>query len=224
MTFFPDALSEGLQAALRETAPFLSQRNFYLAGGTALAIYLRHRVSEDLDWFTENRIPDPLALAGELQGSGIPFAVSQVERGTLHGQIHGVRVSFLEYRYPLLFPLAEWPEFGCLLASMEDIVCMKLSAIAQRGSKKDFIDLYALMEDGLGLAKALELYRKRFGVEDIAHVLYGLAYFDDAEKEKTPKMLWDVDWETVRESLRKYLKEYAKITIKKDKKDMLDKP
>jgi len=209
LTFYPDAVSESLQSVLRETGTFLSERGFYLAGGTALAIYLRHRISEDLDWFTENRIPDPLALAGELQGSGIPFAVSQVDRGTLHGQLHGVRISFLEYRYPLLSPLAEWTEFGCLLASLEDIACMKLSAIAQRGSKKDFIDLYALMEAGLGLAKTLELYRKRFRVDDIAHVLFGLAFFDDAEKEKTPKMLWGVNWETVRETLRKRIKEYA---------------
>lgn len=209
MIFYPDALSEGLLAALRETAPFLSEGGFYLAGGTALAIYLRHRVSEDLDWFTENRIPDPLALAGELRGSGVPFEVSQVDRGTLHGRVHGIPVSLLEYRYPLLSPLGEWPEFGCLLASLEDIACMKLSAIAQRGSKKDFIDLYALMEAGLGIAEALELYRKRYGVEDIAHVLFGLAFFDDAEREKTPKMLWDIDWETVRETLRKRIKEYA---------------
>ena len=56
----------------------------------------------------------------------------------------------------------------------------------------------------------LDLYKKRYEVEDIGHVLYGLAYFDDADREKTPKMLWNVEWETVRESIREWLKEYTK--------------
>ncbi|NIQ96181.1 MAG: nucleotidyl transferase AbiEii/AbiGii toxin family protein, partial [Desulfuromonadales bacterium] len=68
-----------------------------------------------------------------------------MERGTLHGTVAGIRVSFLEYRYPLLQPLVPWATYGFSLASLEDLACMKLSAIAQRGAKKDFIDLHALV-------------------------------------------------------------------------------
>jgi len=210
LTFHLDVLSKELQTVLREISPFMSERSIYLGGGTALAVYLGHRVSVDLDWFTEKPLRDPLDFAQEFKDNGIPFVISQVDRGTLHGSVHGINVSVLEYRYPLLVPVTHWPEFQCLLASPDDITCMKLSAIAQRGSKKDFIDLYAIVKTYRNLGEALDLYKTRYTVEDIGHVLYGLAYFDDADREKTPKMLWDVDWETVRESIRDWVKEYAK--------------
>lgn len=209
LTFYLDALSEDLQTVLRETGPFMSERGLYLGGGTALAIYLGHRVSVDLDWFIENPLPDPLIFAQELKDHGIPLVVSQVERGTLHGSVNGINVSFLEYRYPLLAPANHWPEFNCLLASPDDIACMKLSAIAQRGSKKDFIDLYAILNTGNNLGELLDLYKKRYEVEDIGHVLYGLAYFDDADREKTPKMLWNVEWDSIKSSVQAWLLDYT---------------
>lgn len=209
VTFHLNALSKDLQNVLREMGPFTSERGLYLGGGTALAIYLGHRVSVDLDWFSEKPLSDPLILAQELKDNGIPFVTGQVDRGTLHGAVHGISVSFLEYRYPLLASANRWPEFHCLLASLDDITCMKLSAIAQRGSKKDFIDLYALLRNDHNLAEALELYQKRYSIEDIGHVLFGLAYFDDAQLERTPKMLWDVDWDSIKTSIQAWLLEYT---------------
>jgi hypothetical protein len=122
----------------------MTAQQFYLGGGTALAIHLGHRRSVDFDWFTQEHITDPLRLAQDLNDQGIVFVTRSIERGTLHGSVSGVQVSFLEYRYPLLQPLVAWPMFGCTLASPEDLACMKLSALAQRGAKKDFIDIYAL--------------------------------------------------------------------------------
>jgi hypothetical protein len=55
-----------------------------------------------------------------------------------------VKFSFLEYRYAPLVEPVEWAEYGCRLAGLEDLACMKLSAIGGRGAKKDFIDIYAL--------------------------------------------------------------------------------
>ncbi len=213
LIFHPDALSKELQAVLRLMSPFMLERGMYLAGGTALAVFFGHRVSVDLDWFTENPLYDPLIFAQEQKDSGIPLVVSQVDRGTLHGSVHGINVSVLEYRYPLLVPAIHWPEFHCLLASPDDIACMKLSAIAQRGSKKDFIDLYAILSNTHKLGEVLELYKTRYAVEDIGHVLYGLAYFDDADREKTPKMLWDVEWESIKKTIRQWLSEYTDKTI-----------
>jgi predicted nucleotidyltransferase component of viral defense system len=211
LTLHLDALTKDLQSVLREMGSFMSERGFYLGGGTALAVYLGHRLSVDLDWFSEKPLPDPLIFARELKDKGIPFIVNQTDRGTLHGSVHGVNVSILEYRYPLLAPANEWSEFHCLLATLEDLTCMKLSAISQRGSKKDFIDFFALIKSGMDLSYCLALYRKRYAVEDTGHILYGLAYFDNADREKTPKMLWKVDWETIRESIRRWVKEYTEI-------------
>jgi hypothetical protein len=137
-----------------------------------------------------------------LRSNGIPFLTSQIAPGTLHGTLQGVRVSFLEHKYEWVEAPVVWEEFGCALASLDDLGCMKLSAVAQRGSRKDFVDVYALGVTHKPLGAMVELYQKKYGVGDIAHLLYGLAYFDDAEREPLPTMLWDVSWERIRNEIQ----------------------
>jgi hypothetical protein len=93
MRFYPKVLGSTQQRVLRRLAPLLTRLNYYLAGGTALAVQLGHRRSVDLDWFTATPIPDPLRLADELRSLGLPFVTGQTERGTLHGAVSGVRIS-----------------------------------------------------------------------------------------------------------------------------------
>ncbi|HEX9943724.1 MAG TPA: nucleotidyl transferase AbiEii/AbiGii toxin family protein [Thermoanaerobaculia bacterium] len=201
MSLHPEVLTERQRKALRLLGPQSAADGFYLAGGTALALHLGHRRSVDFDWFLEGQLPAPLRLAREIQDRGIPFVTGQVERGTLYGTVHGVRVSFLEFRYRMLDPLVPWPDFGCRLAGLRDLACMKLSAITQRGSKKDFIDLYALGHSGFSLPDMLEWYRAKFEVEDIGHVLYALAYFDDADGERMPRMVWKAEWKEIKRTI-----------------------
>lgn len=189
----------------------MKQWQFYLGGGTALAIYFGHQHSVDLDWFTEKRITDPLHLAQDIRDKGIPFVTGQVERGTLHGTISGIRVSFLEYRYQLLKPLTSWPQFICQIASLEDLACMKLSAIAQRGSKKDFVDIYSLVLKYIPLKDMFRHYQQKYSVEDIAHALYGLSYFDDADKERMPKMFWEIEWRTIKKTIQGWVREIGRV-------------
>ncbi len=87
------------------------------------------------------------------------------------------------------------------------IACMKLSAIAQRGSRKVFVDVYALGLEHIPLRQMLQLYQEKFAVRDIVHVLYGLAYFDDADKERMPRMLWDIDWKTIKKTIQGWVRE-----------------
>jgi len=206
MSFHGQVLTERQRKALRLLSPKTAADGFYLAGGTAIALHLGHRRSVDLDWFLEGRIPDPLRLAEEIRDGGIPFVTGQMSGGTLYGSVHGVRVSFLEFRYPLLDALVAWPEFGCRLAGLRDLACMKLSAIAQRGSKKDFVDLFALGRNGSSLADMLAWYRAKFGVEEIGHVLYSLAYFDDADPERMPRMIWKADWKEIKRTLADWVR------------------
>ncbi len=201
MSFHREILTEKQCKALRLLGPRTAELGFYLAGGTAIALHLGHRRSVDFDWFTEEPLEDPLRLAGELRDSGIPFETSQVARGTLYGTVHGVRISFLQFQYRMLDPLLPWEEFGCRLAGLRDLSSMKLSAIAQRGSRKDFVDLYALGRSGLSLQDMLGWYCQKFGVEDIGHLLYALLYFDDADAERMPRMLWKVDWKEIKKTI-----------------------
>jgi hypothetical protein len=209
INFHSQVLRSTQATVLKQIGPLPLHSRFYLGGGTAIALYFGHRRSVDFDWFTGSRITDPLRLAQDIRDGGIAFVTGQVERGTLYGTISGVRISFLEYRYPLLKPSVLWPKFKCQIASLEDLACMKLSAIAQRGSRKDFIDLYALGLKHLSLREMLQLYQRKYSVQDIAHVLFGLAYFDDAEAERMPRMIWNVDWTTVKRTIEKWIKEVA---------------
>jgi nucleotidyltransferase AbiEii toxin of type IV toxin-antitoxin system len=201
MSFHREILTEKQRKALRLLGPRTAENGFYLAGGTAIALHLGHRRSVDFDWFLGEHLEDPLRLAGELRDAGIPFETGQVARGTLYGSVHGVRISFLEFKYRMLDPLLPWEEFGCRLAGLRDLSCMKLSAIAQRGSRKDFVDLYALGRSGFALPDMLGWYRQKFGVQDIGHLLYALLYFDDADAERMPQMLWKVDWKEIKKTI-----------------------
>ncbi|MFO8174827.1 MAG: hypothetical protein R6T96_11130 [Longimicrobiales bacterium] len=124
------------QKVLRQVAAFADKRDFCLGGGTAVAIQLGHRRSVDLAWFTTGKISDPLVLASDLRQAGLPFKVTDVGKGTIHGTAGGVRLSFLEYRYPLSLPTVSWPEYQARLAPLEDLACMKLSAIGGQGGRR----------------------------------------------------------------------------------------
>ena len=207
MNWHAEVLGTRQEKVLKRIGPLMDRWNFYLAGGTAIALHLGHRHSVDLDWFTGEGITDPLRLARDLEEEGIPFATGQIGRGALHGTVSGVRISLLGYRYPLLKPLVPWPACGCSLASLDDLAGMKLSALAQRGAKKDFADLYALGVKHCSLEEILGLYQKKFSIQDIGHLLYSLAYFDDADRERLPRMLWDTDWRIIRETIQEWVKE-----------------
>jgi hypothetical protein len=103
----------------------------------------------------------------------------------------------------------------CKVASyaenLDDLACMKLSDIAQRGLRKDFCDIYFLGTKHRPLQDLLSLYRQKFNVQDISPVLYGLSYFDNAEQEPMPLMLLAVQWKTIKKTLQGWIRELGKI-------------
>jgi Nucleotidyl transferase AbiEii toxin, Type IV TA system len=189
---------ETITAATEETLLLLRDASMlsrcYLAGGTALALHFGHRTSRDLDFFTEELFNEQVLLQ-RLQK--LP-AVSAVTTGphTLHAEINRTKVSFLGYTYPLLGPLSHF--LDAAIADPKDIACMKISAIASRGAKRDFVDLYVVAER-FGLPALLELFRQKFAVAhyNTVHVLKSLAYFADAEKDPMPHMLISLTWDEV---------------------------
>ena len=196
-----EVLPDEQLACLRGLAPAATSLGFYLAGGTAVALHLGHRRSVDFDWFAPRFPGQPVDLSESLVAHGIVLEPTALAEQTVHGRIGGVKVSFLEFRPPLLEPLVEWAEVGCRLASCADLAAMKLLAVAQRGTKKDFIDVHALSRQ-MRLARMLDCYQTRFGVTDTSRILAGLCFFDDAEAEPMPVMLVPLDWETVKRDLR----------------------
>ena len=190
-------LPEKQRRALSALTP-LASRGFYLAGGTGLCLHLGHRRSVDLDFFCESDF-DPDALLRELVAEGVAAANVRTKPSTLWFEVEDVPISLMRFCYPNMHtPDEKW--LGIRVASLEDIAAMKIEAIASRGARKDFIDLYLICKRGLGVKGALEAFNMRFASAhpDILHRLKALTYFNDAEREPLPVMLTHVDWKNVR--------------------------
>jgi Nucleotidyl transferase AbiEii toxin, Type IV TA system len=185
--------------------PLARRAGFYLAGGTAMALRFGHRRSEDFDWFAP-ALSRPDALLSDLQAEGLSLQGTQIEAGTVISRFEGVKISFFEYRYPLLDSLEPWREFETDIASPRDLGAMKLLAIAQRGSRKDFVDVYELLRNGMVLRAMLEDFREKFTADPVS-ALRGLTYFDDAEKEPMPEMLNTVEWLTTKRAVESSVRE-----------------
>src|SRR5271157_610803 len=211
MKFHLEGLNGKQIQILRKFGKEFDQRGFYLGGGTALAAYFGHRLSVDLDWFTSSAMSDALLVAESLRRAGLDFTATQSAPGTLHGRLMGVRISFLEYRYPLLQSPTIWKEMNCSLASLDDLACMKLSAIAGRGARKDFCDIYVLGNKHRSLPELIRLYQRKFKMDDISPILYGLSYFDDAESERMPHMLATVQWRTIKQTIQEWVKGIGRV-------------
>lgn len=160
-------------------------KDFYLAGGTALAIQAGHRLSEDLDFFSPTGFSSD-ALGHSLGQIG-DFRVSLKDGKTLTGLLNGVKISFFEYPYPILFPLGRYRRIS--LASPEEIGLMNMTAIAGRGAKKDFYDLYLICHRYMSLQNLLEKYPEKFKGNGRYHMLRSLSFFDDAERDPEPVLL-----------------------------------
>ena len=195
-------------ACLRRLGPAATRLGFHRAGGTAVALHCGHRQSVDFDWFTPRFPGSPVDLAETLLEEGVRLETTGLADRTVHGRVGGVKVSFFEFRPPLLMPLVDWPEGGCLLAACEDLAAMKLLAVTQRGTKKDFIDLHALSR-GVPLDAMIACCQNRFGVTDASRVLAGLCYFDDAEAEPMPRMLAATTWAGVKDDLLAMVRRFS---------------
>ena len=191
---------------LKKLGRVADEYGFYLAGGTALALHFGHRRSDDFDWFTQAMIDDPQMLEMNLREQGLTLTEQQISPGTLHAVFDTVHVSFLEYRYPLISPLVELRDYQCNLASVADICCMKLAAVAHRGAKKDFIDIYAISKAAcLSVEQMLDLYQEKYSTEDVVSVMYGLSYFEDAEEDAMPEMLQPTAWLVVKREISSWV-------------------
>jgi len=174
--------------------------DFYLAGGTALALQLGHRTSVDLDFFT-SELFDEAAVIAHLVKIGT-LELLQRERQSVIGILDGVKFSFLGYPYPILTPPQSFE--GTLIASVEDIACMKLDALASRGTKRDFVDLYCIAKR-LPLSEVMALFQQKYAAVhyNLLHIKKSLVYFDDAEGDPLPDMRVPIKWEDIEVFFRK---------------------
>lgn len=204
-----DTLTKNTKHVLESLSQAGLTKDFYLAGGSALALYYGHRFSVDLDWFAES-FSYTSVFREKLSKLGKLSVESEGEK-TFNGALNGVKISFFEYPYPLISSKTQYKD-NIYLASRPDIAVMKLEAVARRGTYKDFVDIYFLLKE-YNLDQLLDFLRKKFtGVEyNETHLLKSLTYFEDAKKSEFPEMIKPVNWEDIKKFLLSAVEQYMNL-------------
>lgn len=182
---------------------------FYLAGGTALALQIRHRTSLDFDFYCEKEFDNRRAFAS-FQNNFKQLTLIQDAPNTLIVKARGIEISLFYYMYPLLKRVITTEYVD--LASKEDIAAMKLIAIIQRGRMRDFIDMYFLMKE-FSLEKIFKWTKKKFPPFNPYLGLRALTYFKDAEEDAQKgrfELLKEADWEDVKGEIVDKVYEFKK--------------
>ena len=179
-------------------------KNLRLVGGTSLALQIGHRTSIDIDLFGDLTNKDKLDINKVLSKLGDLKSLSSTNNINIY-TLNDIKIDIVNYHYPWLKDELIIDQLR--LASIEDISAMKLAAITGRGSKKDFIDLYFILQK-YTLGKIIEFYQEKYADGSVFLVLKSLSYFDDADLEVMPKMFDKISWEEIKSTIIIKLNEY----------------
>ncbi len=192
------------------TLLFFANDGWYLAGGTALALQAGHRQSQDLDFFTTEKM-FAVSKAEQTLGQEKSWQTeSKDEAGTLYGELLQAKMSLIAY--PFFQPAEKMRNVGTVsLAAPQDIAAMKIAAISQRGRKRDFVDLYWLSQHTQSLSESFERSLRHYTIkQNPSHILKSLTYFDDAENDPMPTLFFKANWEEIKKYFRTEVVKIAK--------------
>ena len=190
--------------------PELSE--FVLVGGTNLSLKFGHRISIDLDLFTDKPFDLDEVFTGIIKTLPQTIKLDQ-RKQTIWLNIDGIKVDIILHQYPYLRPIEIID--GVRFMSVEDVIPMKLEAMATRGVKKDFWDINELLNH-YSLPQMIEFYQVKYPNSDVGHVLLSMTYFVDAEYQKdNPEDLKGTTWEEVKTNMRKTIEQYVRRGLNK---------
>ena len=179
--------------------------NFALGGGTNLAIRMRHRLSVDLDFFTNEEFNNAVifqTIIREFPDAELLFEQNQ----TMMFNINGIKVDFILYPFKWLQPFELIQESR--LISVTDMIPMKLQALSNRFAKKDFWDIAFLLKD-FSLSKMMEIFMAKFPQVDPGFIIHSLTTFDDAESEPDPVCILPKTWPEIKVQLEAAVIDYT---------------
>ena len=177
-----------------------------LVGGTSLALQYGHRQSVDLDFF--GRLPEDKDVLIDVVRRVGEVTVLNRSKIILQMVVNQVKVDFVDYsRYPWIDEPINGD--GFVLASDKDIAAMKINAIIGRGTRKDFIDLYALLQH-YSLTEIMGFYQKKYPEFSEYRALLSMTYFDDAEMQDMPLMFIDTPWDKMKKTIIKAVEDYQR--------------
>jgi predicted nucleotidyltransferase component of viral defense system len=173
-------------------------QSFLLVGGTALALQLGHRTSTDIDFFTNERFDVPDLLTSlQLDYS---VEIRQQMRHAVLTMINTVKTDFIFQPSDMIEQV--FISERVRMASLKEIAAMKIGAITARGKKRDFIDLYCLM-DHFTLTEMLDAFLHKYKNSTPELAIRSLFYFEDAEADLEPNCFFPYNWENIKEKIRK---------------------
>ncbi len=200
---------------LKRITENVSIPEYYMIGGTALSLQLGLRESYDFDFCVPIQFNNELLLE-ELERIG-EVKVKQNQKGTCDVVLDGVQVSFFYYPNKVINEFITTDEMPNLkMASILDIAVMKIVAIGGRGAKKDFFDLYNIMNKcNINLKElANGLLQKCGSKTNYANIIMGLSYFEDAEQEILPKTFVEYNWEEIKKYFIEFQVKFQEIIEK----------
>lgn len=213
---------ESLTPATQQAFHLMNQleiiKDFYLAGGTGLALHFGHRFSVDLDFFSDN----PQMVGADQRAifrnvlNDPTLEITYDKDSTFVAVWQEVGISFFQLSlYPLVTPT--YLIDNIRLASVEEIGAMKLAAIINRGTRKDMVDLYFILQklslDSLFQVASIKYAKVRsFPMSAVR----ALSYFDDAEAQPMPQMIEKVSWS----KMKKFLQSKAVEAGRKNLEDL----
>ena len=196
-----ETVEPGTLAVLKRLMGLKALEQFALVGGTALALRYGHRVSVDLDLFTDGEMDVPAiraALAEEFGGEFV-FEDDQQAKWAVFCFIQGVKVDIVRFPHARIADLVV--EDGIRMYDDVDIGPMKIEAMLHRAQKKDFWDLEQLLRVH-GLQELLDNHRRKYPKNTIMiSIPRALGYFEDAEESEEPKALNGLTWQEVKRSI-----------------------
>jgi predicted nucleotidyltransferase component of viral defense system len=194
---------------LKELMTLPELKQFGLVGGTNLSLRFGHRLSIDLDLFT-NEPFDTEKIYNKLEARFPSIILSSQSDTMLFLYIENVKIDMVLLPYPYIYPIEEIE--GIRLVSVQDIAAMKLSAIARRGVKKDFWDIAELL-DVYSLDEMIDFYKAKYSSRDLFHLMRAIVFFTDAESQKDPDPLKKTTWKSVKSKVEKAVTLYLKRKI-----------
>ena len=174
-----------------------------LVGGTSLALQYGHRTSVDLDFFGTFDADTPFSSILRRYGQ---LAIIKESPKIKVYLLDGIKIDFVHYDYSWLESPLKVDTLT--LATPPDIAAMKVNAIEGRGSKKDFIDLYYLLQH-YTLAEILDFYKQKYPEHSVFRALMSMSYFDDADVQPTPRLFGQVSWDVMKTFILSQVRQHS---------------
>jgi len=199
-----ETVSPGTLSLLRRLVQIPALNIFRLVGGTSLALQLGHRISVDLDFFTDKNF-DVVELRRVIELELNTIGMISVSKTGFSCLIENVKCDFYNWSVPFIEEIINEGELS--LDGLKDISAFKLDAIITRKEKKDFFDIYFLLEK-FAFKELIDFYKKKYPYNDIKIAMDALSEIDIADNSEDPTLLKEIKWNEAKEKIKTAWKDF----------------